>query len=410
MAPPRWSSRRGDGGGGGDVRARGVGAVHLVRRGVREGERAESEDRVRGAVAHLDGAAVQRQGAAFDGDAVRVDVRRHHRVAEPQRCRAGAGGVVGLAGVGTDAERQLGGAGDVHGLVEGDGGLDGLAVVVGVAQRRGVERQRQDAGRAEAAVDLVLGGVGEGAAAQAHVRSHRGVAGVVDSAAVQRQGVPEDADAIGVQIAGLHQVAEAQPRRANVPEELHLAGCVADGQRQARRAGHRYLAVVIDGHVDPFVVLVGVVAGRGAAEVHLVHSRHGEPGAVHLAEAIVRDGVVAEAEDGVPGALPQPDGAAVQGQRGRRDADAVGVHVRLHQLVAEHQRIGAGAGGVAGLAGVRADHEGELGRADDVHHAVEGDRRLDGFAALVGVAEHRRTERDGLHCRSGLEVRATVYR
>ena len=384
-------------GGGGDVRARGVGAVHLVGRVVREREGAEGEDGVGGAVRHVDGAAVQGEGAVFDGDAVRIAVRRHDRVAEAQRCGAGAGGVAGLAGVGADAERQLGGAGDVHGLVEGEGGLDGLAEVVGVAQRRGVEREGEDAGRAEAAVDLVLRGVGEGAAAQAEVRSHRGVAGVVDGAAVQRQGVPEDADAVEVQVAGLHQVAEAQPRRANVPEELHLAGCVADGQRQARRAGHRYLAVVVDGHVDPFVVLVGVVAGGGAAEVHLVHSRHRELGAVHLVVAVVRDGVRAEAEDGVPGALPQPDGAAVQGQRGRRDADAVGVHVRLHQLVAEHQRVGAGAGGVAGLAGVRADHEGELGRADDVHHAVERDRRLDGFAALVGAAEHRRVERHGFH-------------
>ena len=385
-----------------DDGARGVGAVHLVRRAVRDGRGAQGERRVLGAAEDADGAAVQRQRGGLDAQAVGVRVRRHDGVAEDQLRAAVAGRVRRLAGLGTDHERELRSAGHVHRLVEGDGGLDGLAHVVGVAQRRGVQRHGGDRGRAGLAVHLVLRGVGEGEAAEADVRSHGGVAVVVDLAAVQRQGALEDADAVGVEVAGLHDVAEAQPGRGYVAEQGHLLRLLANGQGQLRRAGDGHCAVEVDAQVDALAEPVGLVVGRGAAEEDLVDLRRREPGAVHLAVAAVCDGVGAEAEDGVPGALHQPDGAAVQRQRGRGDADAVRVDVRLHQLVAEHQRIGAGTGCVARLAGVRADAERQLGRAGDVHHAVERDRGLDGLATLVGVAGHRRVERDSLHFRIGL--------
>ena len=128
-----------------------------------------------------------------------------------------------------------------------------------------------------------------------------------------------------------------------------------------------------------------------------------ERSAGHLVAAAVRDGAVADVQHGVGVGAAVVDGGAVQGERRRADADAVGVRVVRRDRVAEHRaRPPAQLAGEDRLAGGRADVQRHLRQADDVEALAEHQRDVDVLPAFVGVAHLRAVEHDGFDARHAL--------
>ena len=102
-------------------------------------------------------------------------------------------------------------------------------------------------------------------------------------------------------------------------------------------------------------------------------------------------------DDGV-GIAAVLDGAGVQRQGVRGDAQAVAVHIGGDHGVAEHEVGRAGATVVGGVAGVAADGEANARRAArrvDVHVVAEGRGDVDVIAGLVLVVGARAVQGEG---------------
>ena len=202
------------------------------------------------------------------------------------------------------------------------------------------------------------------------------------------QGVRPNADAILVQVAFPHGVAEGQRVLVAVGKRGLAAGR-ADLQHEDGIAVHLHHVVENNCRLHRFADAVGVAAVRVGSDGG--RGRHARRHAVHLV-LVIRGHGVELARGGVAAAVA--DVAAAQGRGARADADAVLVHVaRLHG-VGEQQRRGAAAAGVERLPGVRADGEGQRRLAGDVDNLAELDLHLDRLADAVGLAPIRR-RRDG---------------
>ena len=180
------------------------------------------------------------QGAHADADAVGVEVVLLNNVPEQQPTRAAAVHERGPPRVLADGEQQLQIAADMDHFRELDAHLDAVAQAVQADRDEGHLRHRRRI--AAAGVHLVLRK--RARRRQAAFRHARIVADAVfDQAADQRVGA--DADAVVVEIAGLHRVAEPQLALAAAGGVVGVPRAFADGKHQLQVAG-RF------GHVDRF--------------------------------------------------------------------------------------------------------------------------------------------------------------
>ena len=188
----------------------------------------EAERRVRAAASDPDRAAVERQCACADADAVGVTVRGLHRVDEPQRARAAlAWGVIRLPGHRTDRQRKLRRTRHVHWTVESHGDGDVLRQLERAGSHQ-IHAVHARCGLA-AAVHLVVRRVGDGMGAEPE-HGVRRAALLSDRPAVERQRAGADADAIRVRVRRLDFVGEQDGAPCH-RQGVHLPRCGADGQR-----------------------------------------------------------------------------------------------------------------------------------------------------------------------------------
>ena len=337
-------------------------AGHLVGGAVGDGAVADRQHGVDVAPAIVDGRAVQGERPGADADAVQVDVRLHHRVAEHQPRRgAQLASVDRLADDAADVQRQLRQAHHMDAPGEQQRDVDVLAALVGVADRA-VEGDALDARRTLAAVHPVAAAVAE-SAAEGQPRARRAAA-QADAAAVQGEGARGNADAVRVRIAGHHRVAEGERPRARARGVAGLADPRADAEREQRRAGDRGGLVEAQPHFDG---LADAVAGGVR--------RRADDGDADLGRAA---GLV----DGGHGHVDVGEGV-VGGVGGRR------VQADVPVLVAVGERIVDAGGGDRPVAAPVALGEGEGGRRHRAFRGVRAGDRDRHVGAGPGAQPHR---------------------
>ena len=250
-----------------------------------------------------------------------------------------------------------------------------------------------------AAVHLVTRRIGDGVRAEVQHRVRR-AASDLDRPAVERQRVGADADAVGVGVRRLHGVDEPHDAPGAVAGRVvRLPRRRTDSQRELRRARHVHRAV--EAHRDED--FLAQLERASVHQIHAVHGRRSLAAAVHLVVRRVGDGVGAEGQHRVR-AILGPDRPAVEGQRIRADADAVGVGVRRLDFVEEEDGGRSGKG--CHLPRRRPDRQRQLRPAGHVHRAIERHGDRDDLAQLVGAGAIRRA--GDLHiadCRRGLRAR-----
>ena len=328
-----------------------------------------------------DGAASQGVGA--DADAVAVEIAVLHGVVEPQRVRTAARGVAGCTVVRADGERQPRHAGDMDDLGELDVHGDHIALPVGVRRRR--DSHVGDAGHRQPGVHGL-----PGVRRQALERADGLVAGRVEDRSVgERNRSGPDADAVAVEVARLHDVAECQRRGAAARCEAGQPRRRADGQFQGRLPADENGLVEFHLNFDRVARPVGHVGHRCDR-----HARHRRRDRVEVRVDPV-SGLRRQARQPPfrrPGLVARDvlDDAADQGVR--PDADAVVVPVLRLDPVRERERVGTAAVRVERAPGVLAHGQHEFEFAVDLHHVhdlVEPDLDLDGLAEAVGRAVGR---------------------
>ena len=150
-----------------------------------------------------------------------------------------------MTGVRADRQRQLRCPGRRHGFVEFHANPDVLPCAVGVPTLGGGIQNYAAYGRSIVRVAIHLAGriVGDGVRAE----SQSGVVTVdiPNRAAVQRQRVSGNADAVRIGVHCLDGVSKDQGRAAGLADVSCLAGVRPDRQRQLWRAGHG------DGFIKP---------------------------------------------------------------------------------------------------------------------------------------------------------------
>ena len=212
-----------------------------------------------GEVAHGGVAGEVRDRAAGEGvgghaDAVVVGIVGIDHVDEVQHPRAAAARERGVAGRRAHRQCHRGRVGDQHGLVEHDGDLDTVAGVVGAGL--GDDRHAYNGGRHRVdGVPALLRDCRE-------VEQRRRSRGIRDRAA--GEGVGGDADAVGVEVAVDHHIAEPQGVGAAAREVGGGAVAGADGQRERRFAADVDDLGELDYHVDRIAFPVGVWRRRDA--------------------------------------------------------------------------------------------------------------------------------------------------
>ena len=202
-----------------------------------------------------------------------------------------------------------------------------------------------------------------------------------DAHVVQRDRVGGDAEAVGVRVARLHDVEEVQPALVIRPPELHLlrGGPHLKAQRRAVEAEQRRRHPLIeqDDRLYHLALRERGPAHRQPPELDPRHARRGFRAAVHLVAGAARDRSVSQ-HGGVAGG-GGPDGP---GERVRRDAHAVRVHVLRPHRVGEAQDLVTAA--VGHLPRHAAHGQRQARRPGERHLLVEGDLRPDDFAEAVG--------------------------
>ena len=364
-------------------------AVHLVVRSVRDGMDTEIEGGVCPECVP-DAAAVQLQRVRGDADAVCIDIVRLHLVAKEQANSVAMDPEEGSeACLTAHVECQPGASGDFDPAVELDPSLNRLARSVGGAVRGAVVYPHMGYLRSSrnAAVHLVVRGVCDGTGAEIEVGIRPEC--VPDAAAVQRQRIRRDANAVCIQIVRLYRVPEQQDSPATTaPSERSKAHLAAHIDCQSGAACDLDLLVESDPKVNRLARPVGRAVRRPAAPTnpHPIHLRSGYNAAVHLVVRSVCDGTRAEIEVGV---RPEcvPDAAAVQLQRVRSDADAVCIDiVRLH-LVAKVRGIPIGTDCPEGSEARPTAHiERQPGFAVHLYRDVKSDPNVDCLPCAVGDA------------------------
>ena len=391
--------------------------VHLEVGVVGYGVAPERQRRVvRGGRAVGDRPAVQREGRGGDRDPVRVGVRRDHRVAEHQRSRPAAGGVVRLFHRRADGERDLRGPGNRHDLVEARGYLDGVPGAEGAVVGRPGSRERNADHRRAARVGG--GPVHREVAPVAQRVAAEGERGVVPG------GVPDggagrsgerrggDADPVGIGVPARDGVGERQRGRPAAGGVVRVAGVAADGERQLRRPGNGYRFAEGYGRFDP-------VAGDESAARAVRHPGEREAGyrrregvapvAVHR-EVPVGYGVRPEVErGGVPGGVG--DRPAVQREGRSGYGDAVRVFVRRYHGVTERQRSRPAAGGIVRRFRRRPDGQRQLRGPGNRYRFAEGYGRPEPVAGDQDAAGSRPAprKRQSGNGRAGGVRRAAVH-
>ena len=413
----RAPSRRGQERGRGhrqrrELRRHGPRAVHPVPGpGV---ERVVVEDGVfvdRGRPDVVGGPQPERGPLAVHGDAVGVAVVGLHRVAEHQRVGGARARVVGRApGALAERELELGHPRHRHRRVEGGGDVDRLPAPVRVrcaCSRRGQERgrghrHRHDRGRSfqgPQAVHLVVGPRAERRVVEDGGEGVLGGADAVVGRPHEGRRVVARLDAVGVEVAVVHDVAEHEGvggARARVVGRL--PGRLAEGEPDLRGSRHRHRCIEGGGEFDGLAPSVGVGARRaGRAQVRPggQRKRRGRCGhgsrAVHPVPGLGVERVVVE--DGahfVRGGADAVVGVPHEGRRVVARLDAAGVAVAALHDVAEHEGVGGARARVVGRPpGGRADRELERRVPRHRHRCVEGGGEFDGLAPSVGVGRAR---------------------
>ena len=246
--------------------------VHLVACSVRDGLAAQIQ-RCGVAARILNRAAIQRQGVSRDADPVRVGVPGLCSIDELQPLPACIGwAIVRLTGERADRQRQLRRAGHRDGFVEFHTNPDVLLSAVGVPTPGGGIQNYGAYGRGiiRAAVHLAVPIVGDGV--RAEIQSGVVAVGVPNRAAVQRQRVRGNADAVRIAVRCLDGISEDQGRTA--ASVRCLAGVRPDRQRQLWRAGHGEGFIEPDPYEDSLVQPERVAALR-SFEGDAAHRRRG---------------------------------------------------------------------------------------------------------------------------------------
>ena len=354
-----------------EVRDRRLAAVHLVHCLIVEGVVCDGlfasgsfldpdvEIRRRAAVSGAsDGlACIQRQrthrSRFFDADAVGVVVAPLHGIAEFQpvgvwlgyidgRLGPDALGVVGLPGIGSDIHCEARGSGHGDWLAEPDPGGNGLAQLVGLAQRGPrCDTNILDERRAvHPPVDLVL--------RQPYGRAQNSGQGVLPAhiadmrARGHGQRVRRCVEAVGIHVGLLDDVAEVMVSSVDAHSAVcGLAGVAPYEHPEGRGTGDAHGLAELHSNLDLFAAVVRVSARRLRSHMDASNRRSAADAPVHLVGGSVFYGV--EAERGNCVVPPRAaDGRLIsQGERAGLYADAVRVHVgRLHG-VGEVQRVRA---------------------------------------------------------------------